>query len=211
MINNNSLVISQKNNYIFKNIFNSNYIYFDYIFFMNYNFILSKRFFLLSRVYMNLVKNFLNFYYIYLSSNLKFLTLDYQYNFFNLLNFTNNELIKYNYFLNVPQKVFKKQQFLILFRNFIVSNNIKLIVIFDIEVYGNFLNFFNTINLYVCSFVNYNYNNSYIDFFIFKSSFFYNFEKTLYYSYLYSIYNLVLSQKFLFFKKNYLYKYTLLK
>jgi hypothetical protein len=178
---------------------------------MNYNFIFSKKFFLFSKIYINLFKNFLNFYYTYLSFSYKFITLDFQHNIFNHLNFNLTELLKFNYFINASQKTLKKQQFLLLFRNFITNSSVKLILIFDFEVYSNYLNFFSSINLYIFSFIHYSNTSQYLDFFIFKSKYFYTFEKILYYSYFYTIYNLYISNKIKTTKFNYLTKYNNIK
>ncbi len=199
-----------KNNFFLKNLYNYNYVYYESLFLFKSIDFFSKNFFLFTKFYSKLFKNFLNFFYLYSSFNYKFLTLDFNHNLFNHLNFDSFQLIKFNSFFNTSSNIFKKQQFFLVFKNFLIDNKIKLILIFDFELFHQYLNFLNHINVYMFSFILPSYNFSLLDFFIFKNKNFDFFEKMLYYSSLYVVYNAAFSRnnnihKLNFFKRvNYL-------
>ena len=196
-----------KNNFFLKHTSIFNITYYDYIVFLNYNFWFSRKMYFFSQIFLNCFKNFSNIYYNFVFSGVKVLTLDSQYNFFNVVTFNQLALIKYNYFFNLNNKIFKNQHFFIFFKNFIVNNHIHMVVIFDFEFYCLYLNFFNFLNVYTFSFVTPTYNAIFLDFFIYKTSFFNQLEKIVYYFYFYNIYNVATAQKFLFLKKNFIHKF----
>ena len=160
-----------------------------------------------SKVFLNCFKNFTNVYYNFVLNNVKTLTLDSQYNFLNLVTFDQLTLIKYNYFFNLNNKIFKNQHFFIFFKNFIVNNRIHMVIIFDFEFYCLYLNFFNFLNVYTFSFVTITYNSTFLDFFIYKTSFFNQLEKIIYYFYFYNLYNVAINKKFTFLKNKYIYRF----
>lgn len=189
-------------NFFYKNFFSlstQNYIHYDYYLYVNF-FQKHKNnsHFYLNTFFFKNFKNFCNALYYFFLNETKFLMLDinntYTNNFNNLL-YSDNVLIKYNLFFNVDYKNLRKQNFFLFYKNFLVKNKIKLIIILDYEFFNSYLNFFNLLNIYMFSIIPINYNNQYVDFFLIRFSNFLFLEKTIYASYIYNIYNFVTIQQ----------------
>jgi hypothetical protein len=185
-------------------------MYYDYYFYLNtfvnlnhsinnYNF----NFFFLKNF-----KNFFNAITYLLKFDFKFLSFDINEKnfFFKNLFFSDVELLSYNFFFKNFLNVLKKQTTLHFYKSTFKKNKIKFIIIVDYEYYYNFLSYFNLLRISIFSLIPHTHSNFYSDFFLLFNKSYAIFYKTICYSYILYIYNMVCNDKKkslqLFFLKN---------